>query len=167
MKKILSIVLVASMIGGTAVFASGSTLVGKKVQSEVVVKLDGDTLGNAVIIDKTTYAPVRLIAEASGLNVGYTPGEVTLVTEVSTVNTPDELTKEKRQLTVRASFLTDAISDAEYLLDKHRMSLVQVDETVVDFYVDLITQIDREYVEYTEELTEATERIAEIDELLK
>ena len=89
MKKILSIVLVASMLGGTAVFASGSSLVGKKVQSEVVVKLDGNTLGNAVIIDKTTYAPIRLIAEASGLNVGYTPGEVTLVTEVATVNTPD------------------------------------------------------------------------------
>jgi len=167
MKKVLSILLVASMLGGTAVFASGSSLIGQKVQSEVVVKLDGETLGNAVIVNKTTYAPVRLIAEATGLEVGYVPGEVTLVSEAEVAKTPDELTKEKRQLTARAEFLNSAISDAEYSLKKYRAALVQVDETVVDFYVDLITQGDREYVAFTEELTEVTERIAEIDELLK
>lgn len=167
MKKVLSILLVASMLGGTAVFASGSSLVGQKVQTEVVVKLDGETLGNAVIINKTTYAPLRMVAEATGLDVGYVPGEVSLVSETVVTKTREDLTKEKRQLTIRADFLKDAIASAEYSLDKYRAALVQVDETVVDFYVELITQGDRDYVAYTNELAEIKERIAEIDELLK
>jgi len=155
------------MLGGTSVFASGSSLVGQKVRTEVVVKLDGETLGNAVIINKTTYAPLRMVAEATGLDVGYVPGEVSLVSETVVTKTREDLMKEKRQLTIRADFLKDAIASAEYSLDKYRAALVQVDETVVDFYVELITQGDRDYVAYTNEFAEIKERIAEIDELLK
>lgn len=167
MKKILSVLLVVFMLCGTAAFASSSSLVGQKVQSEVLVTLNGKPLGNAVLINNTAYAPLRLIAEASGLGVGYTKGEVPLVSEVETVKTPEDLTKEKRQLAARAEFLNSAIADAEYSLGKYRKALVQVDETVVDFYVDLITQGDREYVEYANELAEVNERIAEIEKLLK
>ena len=173
MKKVIIASLVFLMIGAAAVYAESTSLIGRKVQSEAVVTLDGERLGSVIIIDGVSYAPVRVIAEASGLNAGYKKGEVMLTT--NTVNTAstaenkdvDSLTKEKRQLTLRADFLTDAIASTEYSLAKHRATLDTVDQPDVDFYVELITQIERENVAYTKELAKINERLAEIDELLK
>src|SRR5690606_5710655 len=138
MKKVTLATIVFLMLGAAVIYADSTSFVGRKVQSEAIVTLDGEKIGSVLILDGVSYAPVRVIAEASGLSAGYKPGEVTLMSETEIAKTPEELAKERRQLTIRADFLKDAISSAEYALDKYRTALVQVDETVVDFYVDLI-----------------------------
>ena len=82
MKKV-----VVSFLAG-AVFATSATvfadnvksLVGRKVQAETDVILNGQKIDTAVAIDGKSYAPVRSIAEAAGLNVSYRNGRIELDT---------------------------------------------------------------------------------------
>lgn len=55
------------------------SLVGKQVQGEVNVKLNGQTLDSkGAIIDGSSLLPVRTLAESLGLNVDFKNGEVLL-----------------------------------------------------------------------------------------
>lgn len=61
------------------VYAAVESLVGKQVQGEVPVKLNGAQLDNkAAIIDGSSYLPVRAIGEALGLNVDFQNNEAVL-----------------------------------------------------------------------------------------
>jgi hypothetical protein len=80
MKKYFVGFLVGAILTmSTSVFAEEiKSLIGQKVQGTAVVSLNGKDVGSAVIINGTSYAPVRVIGEASGLNVGYDSGVVKL-----------------------------------------------------------------------------------------
>ncbi|WP_138756539.1 hypothetical protein [Paenibacillus sinopodophylli] len=67
---------------GTSAYATEiSALVGKKIQSEWTVTLDGTQIDNAIIVDGKSYAPVRSISEAVGLEVGFQGKNVILNTK--------------------------------------------------------------------------------------
>lgn len=84
MKKISLVVIAFLLCAGTA-YAS-SNVVGKKVDSVISVYKDGQKLNTeAVVINGVTYAPVRAVSEAVGVDVKYEGGKVTLST--STANT--------------------------------------------------------------------------------
>lgn len=53
-------------------------LIGKKIEGTANVNLDGKVIGSAVIINGTSYAPVRVVSEAAGMDVGYEKGVVKL-----------------------------------------------------------------------------------------
>lgn len=74
---------IAGVLVATASVAAADTLslVGKKIQSEAVVTLDGEEIGKAIITDGTSFAPIRIVAEATGLKVGYEKGNVKLETQ--------------------------------------------------------------------------------------
>jgi len=82
MRKYL-IGFIAGVLVATASVAAADTisLVGKKVQSEAIVTLDGEAIGTALIIDGTSYPPLRVVAEAVGVGVGYEKGVVKLQTQ--------------------------------------------------------------------------------------
>lgn len=55
------------------------TLIGKKVDSQAEVLLDGVALtSHAIIIEGRSYAPVRAVGEAAGLNVDWKDEKVVL-----------------------------------------------------------------------------------------
>jgi len=171
MRKLLIAAVVVSLIGGTAAYAGTTSLVGRKIQSEVSVNLDGKEIGSGFVVDGTTYAPLRLIAESTGLSVGYkkgeTKGEVSL-TNVETENEIDVagLTKERRSLSIRAEFLTSAIADCERMIERHTESIKIADDQSVDFFVEGLAQVTEERAGYVSELAQVNARIAEIDEIL-
>lgn len=71
-KSVIAIIAACVLITGTSAFAATTSLVGKKVTKEVTVKKNGvKSAKKAVIIDGTTYAPVRDIAESAGYSVSY------------------------------------------------------------------------------------------------
>jgi len=74
---------IAGVLVATAGVAAADTvsLVGKKIQSEAIVTLDGEEIGKAIITDGTSFAPIRIVAEATGLKVGYEKGNVKLETQ--------------------------------------------------------------------------------------
>jgi len=73
MRKFLLGLLVGLMIAVAApAYGAVSSLVGKYVQGEYPVKVDGSPLANkSIAIDGTTYAPLRAIGEAIGYDVTF------------------------------------------------------------------------------------------------
>lgn len=58
----------------TTAFADTIGLIGKKVEGEFAVTLDGKQLtSKAGVIEGTSYLPVRAVSEALGLDVGFDP----------------------------------------------------------------------------------------------
>lgn len=68
---------------GATAFAENVSKIGKRISAEFVVKLDGEALPvKAVAFDGTSYAPVRAIGEALGLDVDFIDSEVILTSNV-------------------------------------------------------------------------------------
>lgn len=79
-------------IGATTFADDIQSMIGKKIEGETSVTVDGSSIGSAIIVDGKSYAPIRTIAEASGLTVEYGVGGVVLnkaiqETQVTTTNT--------------------------------------------------------------------------------
>ncbi|OMF37424.1 hypothetical protein BK133_05050 [Paenibacillus sp. FSL H8-0548] len=72
------IIGVVLSIGSSAYAAELSSLIGKKIQSEWSVTLNGKNLGTALIVDGKSYAPVRVIGEAAGFDVTFSDKNVIL-----------------------------------------------------------------------------------------
>jgi hypothetical protein len=79
MKKV-----VIAFVAGALLMASGQVLadsvskIGKKIDGEAKVILNGKQLSNAVISEGKSYAPVRDIAEALGASTSYVKGVITI-----------------------------------------------------------------------------------------
>lgn len=91
MKKVLLgfIVGVIFATAGTS-FADQLSNIGKKVEGEAKVMMNGNEVSDAVIIDSKSYAPVRDIAESFGADVGYDQGVITIDT-LNKEKTSDEI----------------------------------------------------------------------------
>lgn len=67
MKKFVSGVIVGLLLfSGASVFADSVNLVGQKVQGLFSVEKGGKKIADAVIINGSTYAPVKALADATG-----------------------------------------------------------------------------------------------------
>ena len=74
------------LIIGAVLMMSGqlyaaAPLIGKKVANTVSVKLNGKSIGSGIIVDSTTYLPVRTVATALNLQTTYQSGVVTVTGE--------------------------------------------------------------------------------------
>lgn len=75
------------------------SLIGQKVQGTVSVNVNGTTVADGVIIKGYSYAPVRSLTEAAGLEVNYEKGVVTVVnTQYMTNTTGKEITFNLEQI---------------------------------------------------------------------
>lgn len=171
MKKVIVSSLAILMLGAAVIYADSVSLVGRKVQSEAAITLDGKEIGSVLIIDGVSYAPVRVIAEASGLTAGYAKGEVKLTTNESirTSETIDEdaLTKEKNRLVIQSDTLRNYIRDLTNSIATLESEINKFDGEVEESYRTMISDAKSSLTKYESELAEAERRIAEIDELLK
>lgn len=94
MKK-LGYIAIGIMIGSVLSFGVGAaadsiSLVGKKISGETDVLVNGAKLGTAIIVNGASYAPVRVIGEAAGFDVGFVNKKVVLGTPKEEVTKPVE-----------------------------------------------------------------------------
>lgn len=81
------IVGVVVSVSATAYADDIVSLIGQQVDGQTPVYLNGTKLDDAVIIDSKSYAPIRTVSEAAGLEVSYTEGEIQL-SEPQSTETP-------------------------------------------------------------------------------
>ncbi|WP_059043921.1 hypothetical protein [Paenibacillus rubinfantis] len=87
MKKFISGLIVGLLLfAGTTVFAdSAKSLLGKKVQGTFEVAFNGNQIGDAAVIDGSTYLPVRSISDAAGINIAVEGKKIILTTSGSQI----------------------------------------------------------------------------------
>lgn len=89
MKKYIAGFLAGALftIAGAAFADDIQSLIGKKIQGEAVVELNGQALDTAIIVDGKSYAPVRAIGEAAGYDVSMQNKKI-ILGEKATATTP-------------------------------------------------------------------------------
>lgn len=120
MKKLFSGILIGIVLSYSSSVAAEKleSLVGKQVQAEAQVQVGEETLNtNAIIIDGTSYGPIRAIGEAAGYNVGFKEGKIVLEKHLSVKNlSADELNN-------RIQRWTEDIAKFEYLINQDNILL--------------------------------------------
>lgn len=91
MKKVIYSAIASLLVLGSltaSVYAGTNSLIGKKVQSVISVTVNGKQVKDAIVIDGTTYAPVRSFSEAAGYSIAFDKGGVNLKsqTEAEIIN---------------------------------------------------------------------------------
>lgn len=78
MKKfVLGVLCGAFLFGGTSVLAESISLVGKKIEKEIPVHYNGEPLvAKAIVVEGTSYLPVRTIGNTLGADIKYRDGAV-------------------------------------------------------------------------------------------
>jgi len=105
MKKFIAGFIVGLCIG-LPISTMADSMIGKRIETEVPIKLDGEYLPiNAIGLEGRTYAPVRALAEALGKEVDW-DGEVIIKTSVTAggeqmENKPEVDTAEKKAMLER------------------------------------------------------------------
>lgn len=98
-------------------YGAVSSLVGKKITKEVkVTMLGGELEKKAILIDGTTYVPLRVVTEKLGLQAAFVNGEVVI-----------------RNKSVEQQDIELNIGRKKKEIDDHRKKIVDLDEQIV-FY---------------------------------
>ncbi|GGH45896.1 hypothetical protein GCM10008014_08220 [Paenibacillus silvae] len=121
MKKYLAGFLAGVLftIAGAAFADDIQSLIGKKIQGEAVVELNGQALDTAIIVDGKSYAPVRAIGEAAGYDVSMQNKKI-ILGEKATATTPGKgpsVEEQKAKLEKRIADVKQRISDSEKLIE--------------------------------------------------
>lgn len=160
MKRFLMGLLVGLCIG-LPVSVMADSLVGKKIETEVAVKLDGEYLEvNAIGLEGRTYAPVRALAEALGKDVDW-DGEVIITTPVESVLEDSEEmdvmpnNESSDYIEVLEASITakkNALSTLEYLLEIDISN--GADENVIQRQQEDILKLKNEIAELEQKLAD-------------
>jgi len=94
MKKFISGVIVGALIMvSPQVYGAASSIIGKKIDGELVVKIDGKQAGKAAVVDGKSYLPVRDVANELGLKIKVENKEV-VITSTSEDKIAEEVKKQ-------------------------------------------------------------------------
>lgn len=135
MKKLIytSIAAVIALSSLTAVAAAASSgLLGKKVQGVIPVEINGKTVKDAVIIDGTTYAPVRSLSDAAGFDLSIEGGKVKVTSNITPTN-EDKVVIEQAKIKQKIQVLKNGIeSNKESIRIAESESIAQLEKRLAE-----------------------------------
>lgn len=124
MKKIgylaIGIVIGSIMSFSVGAAADSISLIGKKISGESDVLVDGKKIGSAIIVNGSSYAPVRVIGEAAGFDVGFVDKKVVLGTTKEEVQKPVETSTDVKKARI------DEIKKRNYELKGRAMDITMI-----------------------------------------
>ncbi|WP_438498011.1 hypothetical protein [Paenibacillus sp. IHBB 3054] len=133
MKKFVSGIIVGLLLfSGASVFADSVSLVGQKVQGLFSVEKSGKKIADAVIINGSTYAPVRAIAEATGAKLDVKGKTIIVQESSSNVVDSSEVTQPAEQVVTKED-LTSAI-------DKKKEQIKVFNEVNINTWESMISE---------------------------
>jgi hypothetical protein len=109
----IGLALVLVLLGTTMTYAEGINMIGKKVDATCPVFINGHQLANdAIVIDGTSYIPVRPTADTFGFIASFVNKTVVLSPKLAT-NPPLSVKVHFTAIATRVS--PDSLFDAKYL----------------------------------------------------
>jgi len=152
--------VVALTTVGATTYGAVNSLVGKKVQSEAPVIVNGTELGNAIIIDGVSYLPVRKVSESLGIDVTYENKKVIVIDETK------KLTAKIKSLTARIDELYDNIETSKFVLERFGGIGENVTDDVAEIFDGQLADVEAGIKLYETQIAELeAERDAVIAEL--
>lgn len=141
----------------TSVFADDiKSIIGQSVQGTAVVSLDDKEIGSAVIINGTSYAPVRTVSEASGLSVDYSKGVVKMKTKAKQYSA-DDIQKEIDKYTTLITSTEEGIARANESIAAGNLS-----EDELNYLTENKVKREKSLASYKEKVTELQAQLAEL-----
>lgn len=140
MKKFISGLIVGLLLfAGTTVFAdSAKSLLGKKVQGTFEVAFNGKAIGDAAVIDGSTFLPVRSISDATGINIAVEGKKINLTTsgnqivaDISDAET-DAKNKAEGLVTSKINTLQENIKTHQFNIDLEKNTLSNLQKKLVE-----------------------------------
>jgi len=172
MKKFISGLLVGVLLfAGTSVFAdSAKSLLGKRVQGTYEVAFNGKKIGDAAVIEGSTYLPVRSISDAAGIDIAVEGKKISLTTNGGQVipetndSTVDEANRAKAKIENEISGLKMQISfyERDIKIEKEEI-LAPLQERLAELKSAPATQTEKEKIETIEKKIADSQKL--IDEL--
>lgn len=172
MKKIA---LVATLVlalgaGATAVYATTASLVGARVQGMFSVEVDGEKISDAVVINGSTYVPLRSLSDNLGLGLGVEGKKVVIKTEANTEedkiriqgrisDITSNINAYEYQLSLLETFIADTNTKLEEIKNNPLYDELKVDRESSDAYKSLSATL----ADYNAQVTELKTKIAAAD----
>lgn len=167
MKKVIYSVLTGTLLFGSVAavsYAAANSLIGKKVQGVKAVTVNGKAVKDAVVIDGTTYAPVRSFSEAAGYALNIEGGAVKLTT-TETVTDEDQIVSELK--------IKDQIQTLQFNIKQYQSNIDADNEVIkqVQASIDHLTELsktnDIPFFDLSAEKQKIEDKKAEIADLQK
>lgn len=182
MKKFFIGVLVgAALMFSTQIFAS-TKLLGNQVDNTMNVKLEDKDIGQAAVIDGTSYLPVRALAEELNLIVDVSPGEIKLSNPSAEENAKkaaeeqavmDQLTdlgNKKSKISSEIESVKSTIASDQEIVAKNQAKLDSTYKEIRDVAQSNIAKLNQRITEnqakmsqYETELADVEARIAALE----
>lgn len=152
-KYIIGALAGAALMMGVQAGASG-LLTGSKVAGSKDVKYNGKTIGQAAIINNSSYLPVRSVSEALGLQIDLSGGSINLSSEQQVVapsepspSSPGQSTSSQQpmttdQITSKISDLDKQISAYEDAIEKDKAFAKTDDPKNADYWNFFIPSLE-------------------------
>lgn len=129
MKKLISILIVlVTVTSFITVGANTESKVGKQITSEVDVYVNGVKVKNAMVIDNTSYLPVRSVAETLGAEVDFKGGVVLIDSEM------EQLLLEKEERAKKNQKLYSLKSEIEMIdirIARNETTIEKINEKII------------------------------------
>lgn len=147
-------------LSATAFADDIKSLVGKKVQAEYTVEVDGKVL-NTVVVEGKNYAPVRAIGEAAGYSIVVDGKKVILNSEVKAVDNIKTLPSSK----YTKEQLAEEIKYYENMIKGNQEALERVKESISSgkYSGDELTYLQTNLEKAEKNLTNDKSRLAELE----
>lgn len=140
MKKYLIGAIAGFMLSlGVSAHAEVSNLVDRVVQGMFPVTIDGNSVGNAIVVDDKTYLPVREFGEATGYKVTFSEDRAVILTKNDTAATtpsPTPVSSAKPSVTPAPTPVVtkqDKIRDLQVLIERIEPQLITL-PGVIEMY---------------------------------
>ncbi|MGG4217320.1 hypothetical protein ABEW32_03700 [Paenibacillus jamilae] len=173
MKKIVAGFLAGALftIGAGAFADEIESLVGKKVQSETSVSVNGKELDKAIVVEGKSYAPVRSIGEAAGYTVTVDGKNVVLKDgtkkDGAKLNTAE--VKEKYRLEKIEGYKSALVENSkkvqelkDFLTDKkEKAASATTDKQKADF-AEIISRYEQQLADYENTVKDIEANLAKL-----
>lgn len=143
-KTIIAFIMGVALATTGSVYAEDiSTLVGKTIQGEFPVKVNGETLDKkAIVIDGTSYLPVRAIGDSLNMEIKF---DADLGIELSA----------KEVVQVESTSLTENIEMSE-----EDVANIRTSEEQIELAQNRIKEKEKQIAEYEQQLQDETSKLA-------
>ncbi|WP_339306554.1 hypothetical protein [Paenibacillus sp. FSL R5-0519] len=160
MKKYIAGFLAGALftVAGAAFADDIQSLIGKKIQGQTVIKVDGQVLDTAIIVEGKSYSPTRSIAEAAGYDVSMKDKEI-VMNKKPVVSGRDAIAKDPVKLNELITSYKESIVKEEARLESYKKIIEQrPDEAAA--YQDSIDYANSKIKMYQEWIAEKEEQLA-------